>query len=168
VWAGRQNRPIKPWRSKFGQPSVTPDETGCKVEGQLWWMRMFSTPQVPVYAIQPGRRFEQAARILGAGFAGFLVRDRRAVYRRFVHALHQSCLAHLLRGCRGNDSAGGEAGSRVSASATSPVAASSATARSSSARTDQRPGRSRGPGTIGSQARSELATLLPLLAGIDA
>ena len=57
------------------------------------------------------------------------------------------------------------AGSRVSASDTSPVAASSATARSLSARTDQRPGRSRGPRTIGSQARSELATLLPLLAG---
>ena len=58
---------------------------------------MFSTPQVPVYAIQPGRRFEQAARILGADFAGFRVRDGRVVYRRFVHALHQSSLAHLLR-----------------------------------------------------------------------
>jgi hypothetical protein len=74
-----------------------PDETGCKLEGQLWWMRMFSTPQVPVNAIQLGRRFEQAARILGADFAGFRVRDGRAVYRRFVHALHQSSLAHLLR-----------------------------------------------------------------------
>ena len=77
------------------------------MEGQLWSMWMFSTPQVPVYAIQPWHGFEQAARILGADFARFLVRDGRAVYRRFVHALHQSCLAHLLRGCRGNDSAGG-------------------------------------------------------------
>jgi len=83
-----------------GSPSVTPDETGWKVGGQLWWMWVFSTPQVTVYAIQPGRGFEQAARILGADFAGFLVRDGWAVYRRFVHALHQSCLAHLLRRCR--------------------------------------------------------------------
>ena len=83
-----------------GSPSVTPDETGWKVGGQLWWMWVFSTPQVTVYAIQPGRGFEQAARVLGADFAGFLVRDGWAVYRRFLHALHQSCLAHLLRRCR--------------------------------------------------------------------
>jgi transposase len=83
-----------------GSPRVTPDETGWKVGGQLWWMWVFSTPQVTVYAIQPGRGFEQAARVLGADFAGFLVRDGWAVYRRFLHALHQSCLAHLLRRCR--------------------------------------------------------------------
>lgn len=83
-----------------GSPSVTPDETGWKVGGQLWWMWVFSTPQVTVYAIQPGRGFEQAARVLGADFDGFLVRDGWAVYRRFLHALHQSCLAHLLRRCR--------------------------------------------------------------------
>ena len=72
-----------------GSPSVTPDETG-KVGGQLWWMWVFSTAQVTVYAIQPGRGFEQAAQVLGADFAGFLVRDGWAVYRRFLHALHQS------------------------------------------------------------------------------
>jgi transposase len=83
-----------------GSPSVTPDETGWKVGGQLWWMWVFSTAQVTVYAIQPGRGFEQAARVLGADFAGFLVRDGWAVYRGFLHALHQSCLAHLLRRCR--------------------------------------------------------------------
>jgi transposase len=83
-----------------GSPSVTPDETGWKVGGQLWWMWVFSTPQVAVYAIQLGRGFEQAARVLGADFAGFLVRDGWAIYRRFLHALYQSCLAHLLRRCR--------------------------------------------------------------------
>jgi transposase len=36
----------------------------------------------------------------GADFSGFLVRDGWAVYRRFLRALHQSCLAHLLRRCR--------------------------------------------------------------------
>jgi hypothetical protein len=58
-----------------GSPSVTPDETGWKVGGRLWWMWVFSTSQIRVYAIQPGHGFEQAARILGADFASFLVRD---------------------------------------------------------------------------------------------
>ena len=79
---------------------MTPDETGWKVGGQLWWMWACSSPQITVYAIQPGRGFEQAAAILGEGFAGFLVRDGWGVYRRFAQALHQTCLAHLLRRCR--------------------------------------------------------------------
>jgi transposase len=83
-----------------GSPSVTPDETGWKVGGQLWWMWAFSSPQVTVYAIQPGRGFEQAAAVLGEDFSGFLVRDGWSVYRQFAHALHQTCLAHLLRRCR--------------------------------------------------------------------
>jgi transposase len=81
-------------------PSVTPDETGWRVDGKLWWMWAFSTPQVTVYSIQPGRGFEQAALVLGADFEGFLVRDGWSIYRQFTHALHQTCLAHLLRRCR--------------------------------------------------------------------
>lgn len=61
---------------------------------------MFATPQATVYAIQPGRGFEQAAAVLGEDFAGFLVRDGWAVYRRFGQAVHQTCLAHLLQRCR--------------------------------------------------------------------
>lgn len=56
-------------------PSVTPDKTGWKVGGQRWWMWAFSSAQVTVYSIQPGRGLEQAAAVLGAGFEGFLVRD---------------------------------------------------------------------------------------------
>jgi len=80
--------------------SVTPDETGWRVDGKLWWMWAFSTPRVTVYSIQPGRGFEQAARVLGTDFAGFLVRDGWGIYRQFTNALHQTCLAHLLRRCR--------------------------------------------------------------------
>jgi transposase len=81
-------------------PSVTPDETGWKVGGTLWWMWAFSTSQVTVFSIQPGRGFEQAATVLGADFAGFLVRDGWSIYRQFAQALHQTCLSHLLRRCR--------------------------------------------------------------------
>ncbi len=83
-----------------GSPSVTPDETGWKVGGRLWWMWAFSTPQVTVFCIQEGRGFEQAAWVLGVDYAGFLVRDGWSIYRQFVHAYHQTCLAHLLRRCR--------------------------------------------------------------------
>ncbi len=82
------------------EPSVTPDETGWKVGGQLWWMWACSSPAMTVYAIQPGRGFEQAAAILGEGFDGFLVRDGWSAYRQFGRAVHQTCLAHLLRRCR--------------------------------------------------------------------
>ena len=82
------------------EPSVTPDETGWKVGGQLWWMWAFSSSQMTVYAIQPGRGFQQAAAVLGEQFDGFLVRDGWSVYRQFAQAVHQTCLAHLLRRCR--------------------------------------------------------------------
>lgn len=81
-------------------PSVTPDETGWKVGGRLQWMWVFASEQITVYTILPGRGFEQAATVLGANFDGFLVRDGWSVYRQFTQALHQSCVAHLLRRCR--------------------------------------------------------------------
>jgi hypothetical protein len=83
-----------------GSPSVTPDETGWKVGGQLWWMWAFSSAAVTVCSIQPGRGFEQAAVVLGTEYDGFLVRDGWIVYRGFSQAIHQTCVADLLRRCR--------------------------------------------------------------------
>jgi transposase len=83
-----------------GSPMVSPDETGWKVAGLLQWLWVFATPDTTVYGIQPGRGFEEAAAILGADFAGVLVRDGWAPYRQFTQAAHQTCLAHLLRRCR--------------------------------------------------------------------
>lgn len=81
-------------------PVVVPDETGWKVGGQLQWLWVFATPTTTVYAIQPGRGFDEATPILGADFPGVLVRDGWAPYRQFDQAAHQTCLAHLLRRCR--------------------------------------------------------------------
>ena len=66
----------------------------------LTWLWAFVTADTTVYAILPGRGFEEAASILGKDYAGGLSRDGWAVYRRFVLAVHQTCLAHLLRRCR--------------------------------------------------------------------
>ena len=83
-----------------GSPVVAPDETSWKVNGHRTWLWAFATPETTIYAIQPGRGFLQAAAILGADYAGVLVRDGWAPYRRFTAAAHQTCLAHLLRRCR--------------------------------------------------------------------
>jgi len=72
---------------------VAPDETGWRVGGRLHWLWAFATPDTTVYAIHPGRGFPEAASTLGADFAGVLVRDGWAPYRRFTQAAHQTCLA---------------------------------------------------------------------------
>jgi transposase len=79
---------------------VSPDETGWKVAGLLAWLWAYATDRVTVYRIQPGRGFPEAAAVLGRDFAGVLVRDGWAPYRRFHRAAHQTGLAHLLRRCR--------------------------------------------------------------------
>jgi transposase len=83
-----------------GSPVVTPDETSWRVAADLQWLWAFVTPETTVYAIQPGRGLAQAAAVIGADYAGILVRDGWQSYRQFTAAQHQSCLAHLLRTCR--------------------------------------------------------------------
>ena len=76
------------------------DETGWKVGGRLQWLHVAVSAQVTVYAILPGRGYEQAVAVLGAAYEGFLIHDGWAPYYRFQFAFHQSCLAHLLKRCR--------------------------------------------------------------------
>src|SRR5256712_1421195 len=76
------------------------DETGWKVGGRLQWLHVAVSAEVTVYAIRPGRGYEQSAVILGAGYEGFLIHDGWAPYYKFVLAFHQSCVSHLLRRCR--------------------------------------------------------------------
>jgi len=76
------------------------DETGWKIGGRLQWLHVAVSAQVTVYAILPGRGYEQSIAILGATYDGFLIHDGWAPYYRFRLAFHQSCLAHLLKRCR--------------------------------------------------------------------
>ena len=77
--------------------AVAADETGWRVAGRRRWLWVFVGDDVTVYLIAAGRGYEQAASVLGAGFSGVLERDGWAPYRRFEHARHQTCAAHLLR-----------------------------------------------------------------------
>jgi transposase len=83
-----------------GSPVVTPDETSWRVGPDLQWLWAFVTRDTTVYAIQPGRGLAQAAAIIGVDYAGVLQRDGWQSYRQFRAAVHQTCLAHLLRRCR--------------------------------------------------------------------
>jgi transposase len=78
-------------------PIVYPDETGWRVGGYRRWLWAFVTANVTVYRIAPSRGGEIAEEILGADYDGAIGRDGWAAYRRFKLALHQSCLAHLMR-----------------------------------------------------------------------
>ncbi len=77
--------------------AVAADETGWRVAGRRRWLWTFVGDDVTVYLIAQGRGYEQAASVLGDGFAGVLERDGWAPYRRFQDARHQTCIAHLLR-----------------------------------------------------------------------
>ncbi len=82
------------------RPVVAPDATGWRVGGRRAWRWAFAGQQVTVYRIAGGRGYrgyQDAAAVLGEGFAGVGERDGWAPYRKFTHAVHQSCLAHLLR-----------------------------------------------------------------------
>jgi transposase len=83
-----------------GSPVVSPDETGWRVGAVPHWLWVFATADTTVYAIRPGRSFDDAAATVGASFDGVWVRDGWAPYRQFAAALHQTCLTHLVRRAR--------------------------------------------------------------------
>lgn len=76
------------------------DETGWRVGGVGWYLWVFVSDGVTVYAILHGRGFEQAASVLGADYHGWLLHDGWIAYYAFVRAFHQTCLEHLIRRCR--------------------------------------------------------------------
>src|SRR5947208_8902341 len=81
-------------------PGNSVDESGWKVSGRLRWLHVAVSSEVTVYAIRPGRGYEQSREILGADYPGFLVHDGWAPYYRFRGAFHQSCVNHLRERCK--------------------------------------------------------------------
>lgn len=80
-------------------PVVYPDESGWRIGGRSAWLWAFTNRRETVYSIERGRGFAEASSVLGKDYAGALVADGWAPYRRFTGATHQTCLAHLLRRC---------------------------------------------------------------------
>lgn len=81
-------------------PVISPDETGWRVGGNLAWLWVFEAVELVVYAVLPGRGFEEAKLVLPETYAGTLARDGWGPYRSYAAASHQTCLNHLLTRCR--------------------------------------------------------------------
>ena len=82
-----------------GSPRVVCDETGWRVNGGNAWLHDFVTEQFTYYVIDPTRSGQPAIGLLGEDYSGTLIHDGWSVYDRFKQALHQQCLAHLMRRC---------------------------------------------------------------------
>ena len=79
--------------------SVTIDDTGWRVGGVPHWLFAAATADATVFAIAAGRGTADAATLLDADFAGFLVRDGAAIYRAYETPYQQTCNSHLINRC---------------------------------------------------------------------
>lgn len=78
---------------------VVMDETGWRVGGYNAWLWVATSKEATAYNVADGRGFDEACDLVGDGYDGTIVRDGWAPYRRYRHATHQTCLAHVLRRC---------------------------------------------------------------------
>jgi transposase len=76
------------------------DETGWRVGGQSAWLHVWVSDQATCYHIDPRRSADALEAVIGLDWAGVLVHDGFASYERFVAAIHQQCLAHVMRRAR--------------------------------------------------------------------
>jgi transposase len=77
--------------------AITPDETGWRNGGRLVWLHAWVGDQATCYVIDPHRSADALEKVVGLDYSGFLIHDGYATYDRFLAALHQQCVAHVLR-----------------------------------------------------------------------
>ena len=78
-------------------PMVVMDETGWRVNARSSWVWIATTAEATIYTVAPGRSFDDAIVLVDGDYAGVVVHDGWIVYDQYVHATHQTCLAHLCR-----------------------------------------------------------------------
>jgi transposase len=79
---------------------VAADETGWRVGGRPAWLHDWVGERATAYAIDPKRSADALERVIGRDWSGVLSHDGYATYDRFADAIHQSCVAHVLRRAR--------------------------------------------------------------------
>ena len=76
------------------------DETGWRIGGHPAWLHAWVGDRATAYAIDSPRSAEVLGRVIGRDGSGILSHDGFASYERFEAAIHQQCVAHVLRRAR--------------------------------------------------------------------
>src|SRR3954447_24157004 len=79
---------------------IAADETGWRVGGQPAWLHAWVGDRATAYAIDSKRSAAVLERVIGVDWPGILSHDGFASYERFGEAVHQQCVAHVLRRAR--------------------------------------------------------------------
>jgi transposase len=80
---------------------IAVDETGWRIGGQSAWLHVWVGDQATAYAIDSQRSAQAFEEVIGRDWAGILGHDGYATYDRFGQAIHQQCVAHVLRRAQG-------------------------------------------------------------------
>jgi len=78
---------------------VGSDETGTRVQKENWQQWVFQNTEFSYFKTAKSRGFNVIEEIFGKIFYGFWISDRLGSQLK-IEALHQLCLAHLIRECR--------------------------------------------------------------------
>jgi transposase len=79
---------------------IAADETGWRIGGHPAWLHVWVGDRATAYAIDSQRSAAVLERVIGADWPGVLSHDGFASYERFGEAIHQQCVAHVLRRAR--------------------------------------------------------------------
>ncbi len=79
---------------------IAADETGWRVGGRPAWLHAWVADRGTAYGIDSQRSAEVLERVIGRDWSGVLSHDGFASYERFEAAIHQQCVAHVLRRAR--------------------------------------------------------------------
>ena len=72
------------------------DETGFKVNGKNWWLWVFTTDEVTVFALRKSRGAKIVREMLGCNYKGIIISDGLKSYASYTDR-RQRCWAHILR-----------------------------------------------------------------------
>ena len=79
---------------------IAADETGWRIGGRPAWLHVWVGDRATAYGIDPQRSADVLERVIGVDWDGILSHDGFASYERFTEAVHQQCVAHVLRRAR--------------------------------------------------------------------
>lgn len=83
-----------------GSEQIAADETGWRIGGHPAWLHVWVGDRATAYAIDSQRSAAVLEQVIGVDWSGILSHDGFASYERFTQALHQQCVAHVLRRAR--------------------------------------------------------------------